>query len=164
MEHLQRHSAWRHVSKVESTRTDRNIQPLYNEVVPSFSAARASKIRENLCKQWGSAKTDGETSCAYITVGTGVGVGLVVNGQPVHGLLHPEAGHLCLKRMVGDDFAGVDDLFGGPSIEGLASTVAIAARKVSRDEEICNLKLWRGLSICAQAGDGGGDSCLSVDP
>lgn len=80
-------------------------------------------------KKW-RANAESETSCAYITIGTGVGVGLVVNGQPVHGLLHPEAGHLCLKRMPGDDFPGVDATFDGASIEGLASTVALAARKV----------------------------------
>lgn len=55
----------------------------------------------------------------------------MVNGQAVHGLMHPEAGHLCLKRMPGDDFAGVDNTFGGASVEGLASTVALAARKAS---------------------------------
>lgn len=56
-----------------------------------------------------------------------------MNGQPVHGLLHPEAGHLCLKRMPGDAFEGVDALFGGASVEGLSSTPALAARK-AREE------------------------------
>ena len=64
-----------------------------------------------------------------------MGVGLVVNGQAVHGLMHPEAGHLCLKRMPGDDFAGVDATFGGASVEGLASTVALAARKASQGKK-----------------------------
>ncbi|CAM9695850.1 unnamed protein product, partial [Hapterophycus canaliculatus] len=91
-----------------------------------------------LSNQWG-AKKEGESSCAYITVGTGVGVGLVVNGQAVHGLMHPEAGHLCLKRMPGDDFAGVDTVFGGPSVEGLASTVALATRKNCSREELPNV-------------------------
>lgn len=61
----------------------------------------------------------------------------MINGQPVHGLLHPEAGHLCLKRMEGDDFAGVDSAFGGASVEGLSCTIALAARKVTDKAKKC---------------------------
>lgn len=96
-----------------------------------------SSSLSSLVVKWG-AKKDGESSCAYITVGTGIGVGLVVNGQPVHGLLHPEAGHICLKRMPGDEFPGVDATFGGASVEGLSSTIALAARKA-------RLAKWSGL-------------------
>jgi len=71
------------------------------------------------------------TSCAYITVGTGIGVGLVVNGAPVHGLMHPEAGHVSVPRRAADaSFSGSnpEDCFGGSCAENMACSKALAMR------------------------------------
>lgn len=71
--------------------------------------------------------TAGLTSSAYITVGTGIGVGLVINGATVHGLVHPEGGHVQVARMAGDTFPGTCP-FHGACIEGMCSTGALAQR------------------------------------
>ena len=75
--------------------------------------------------RWGAAQ-DVDTFL-YITVGTGFGGGGLIRGQLMHGLLHPEMGHIFIPRALGDDFEGVCP-FHGTCLEGLATGPALAAR------------------------------------
>ncbi|WP_163855090.1 ROK family protein [Paenibacillus elgii] len=74
---------------------------------------------------WGAAK--GLKSCLYYTVGTGIGIGVFLEGRLVQGLVHPEGGHMLTRRHPGDDFAGLCP-YHGDCLEGMASGPALEAR------------------------------------
>jgi len=75
--------------------------------------------------QYGAAQ--GLTHAVYITVGTGIGGGAVINGQMLHGLVHPEMGHLPVRRHPHDTYVGHCP-YHKDCLEGMACGPALAAR------------------------------------
>jgi len=75
--------------------------------------------------RWGSGR--GMDDFAYVTVGTGVGVGLIANRLPMRGFAHCELGHIRVARLPGDEFAGSCP-FHGDCVEGLAAGPSLVAR------------------------------------
>ena len=84
---------------------------------------------------WGI--TRGLEHSIYITIGTGVGVGVISNGKLLHGMMHPEGGHLLLQKHPDDHFAGACP-FHSNCLEGLAAGPAIAKRWGKPGAELAN--------------------------
>ncbi|MDG0790964.1 ROK family protein [Cohnella ginsengisoli] len=74
---------------------------------------------------WGAAA--GLDSCVYYTIGTGVGVGVYAEGKLVHGLVHPEGGHVLVRRHPDDEYEGFCP-YHGDCLEGLAAGPALQGR------------------------------------
>lgn len=72
---------------------------------------------------FGQAK--GKSCVVYVTIGTGVGAGIYIEGKLLHGMLHPEAGHVMIQRREGDNYQGkcpyhktcLEGMAAGPAVE-----------------------------------------------
>jgi fructokinase len=85
-------------------------------------------------QRWGAATQLG--TFIYLTIGTGIGGGGVMNGRLMHGLVHPEMGHIRIPHdLTADPFAGICP-FHGDCLEGLASGPAMDARWMQRAETL----------------------------
>lgn len=78
----------------------------------------------------------------YITIGTGIGIGVIVNHKPLHGMLHPEGGHILLDKNPSDTFSGSCP-FHPNCLEGLAAGPAIEKRYGKKAIELANIpEVW----------------------
>jgi fructokinase len=102
------------------------------EVPVSFDTdVAAAAIGEH---RWGAGR--GAASLCYLTVGTGIGAGLLLGDRAWHGLSHPEAGHMRIPHDAdADRFPGVCP-FHGDCFEGLASGPALEARWGTTPEQL----------------------------
>lgn len=90
---------------------------------------------------WGCTKD--LSNSIYITVGTGIGVGVIIDRKPYHGMLHPEGGHIFLARHPQDPMEKGVCPYHELCLEGLASGPAIAARWGKPGAELADRKeVW----------------------
>ena len=92
--------------------------------------------------EWRQGAAAGLDTFCYITVGTGIGGGAVAGGRIVHGLLHPEFGHMRIPHdRARDPFDGICP-YHGDCLEGLASGEAIRQRWGRAGQELSGSAAW----------------------
>lgn len=94
--------------------------------------------------RWGAGQ--GLGSVVYVTVGTGIGGGAVIDGEPIHGLGHPEMGHISVRRHSDDHFEGVCPLH-GDCLEGMANGPSLEARFGISPDGLCGEDLARAIDL-----------------
>jgi fructokinase len=110
-------AAWRHFDLLGTIRRAIPVPAGFDTDVNAAALAEA---------RWGAAK--GLRAFLYVTVGTGIGGGALMDGSPLHGMTHAEMGHIRVPHDLSQDpFAGICP-FHGDCLEGLASGPAMEAR------------------------------------
>jgi fructokinase len=116
---------WAHVDFAGALRRALNVPVGFDTDV------NAAALAEH---RWGAAQ--GIDDLIYVTIGTGIGGGALINGQLLHGLIHPEMGHIRIPHdRTLDPFQGACP-FHGDCLEGLAAGPAIEQRWNKRGEEL----------------------------
>lgn len=84
----------------------------------------------------------GKDSCIYLTVGTGIGGGVVVDGEIFQGASHPEMGHIHVKRHPEDDYEG-NCPYHKDCLEGVAAGPSLEARTGIKGQDLpLDHKIW----------------------
>jgi len=110
-------AAWRHFDLLGTIRRAFPVPAGFDTDVNAAALAEA---------RWGA--TQGLRTSLYVTVGTGIGGGALIDGSPLHGLTHSEMGHIRIPHDVSlDPFPGICPFHTG-CLEGLASGPAVEAR------------------------------------
>lgn len=124
-------TAWQHTDFLGKVKSRYNIPVGWTTDVNGAALGELEK---------GAAQ--GKASCIYLTVGTGIGGGAVVNGVPLEGFGHPEMGHVLVRMHPDDDFEGICP-FHKNCLEGLASGPAIEKRYGEKAQDLAEKdKVW----------------------
>lgn len=107
----------------------------FREVFPSIKIALDTDVNTAALAEGIQGAAKGLHSYVYLTIGTGIGGGVVINNQIIKGHLHPEIGHISVHQERSDTFAGACP-FHTNCIEGFASGEAIFQRWGARAETL----------------------------
>ncbi|PRP54186.1 ROK family protein [Bacillus halotolerans] len=122
---------WRHYPFLKTIKEEMNIPAGFSTDV------NAAALGESL---FGAAKDF--DSCLYITVGTGIGAGAIIEGRLLQGLSHPEMGHIYIRRHPDDTYQGKCP-YHKDCFEGLASGPAIEARWGKKAADLSHInEVW----------------------
>lgn len=84
---------------------------------------------------YGSSK--GLENVVYITIGTGIGIGIITEGKLLHGMMHPEGGHIIISKMENDNMESICP-YHKNCFEGLANGPALKKRYGKEGDELKN--------------------------